>query len=147
MVDYSKIDFAQLKLEPIGDDIVLVKNDIEPMLTIGGLCVAQRTQNGWVLKDGVSSVRFDRFLTDELWKRTDEVDKFIRLQSRRQLTVAEMMVELIISGREMAILNNGILFKYRFNGKRGAIECLSPLCEWELCTGAGERGRIVTVKE
>lgn len=146
MTDLSKIDFTQLKLEKIiGENVYVTINGAFLHIVLGATSTAALINDRWQLTSGAPGLT--REATDELWKRTEQVDELIRQQSRRRITVTEMLVEIITSGREMTVLNNGLTGRYRFNAQDGAIEYFAKSGVWLKSHGAGRGDDIVTVLE
>lgn len=144
MTDLSKIDFTQLKLEPIGVFKASVKCSNGVLFLVASqTSVAYLSCHNWRLTSGASE--FDKRDTDELWARTEQVDEFIKQQSLRRITVVEFAKELVGSEREITILCDGERVTYRFNRDICAFEYLPDGGEWTRSLGMGRRADIVAI--
>lgn len=146
MTDYSKIDFTELKLEQIADLLFMRVRQVEDKIeiTIGGLVVARKMNNEWILTASVNGC--NRVKIDELWKRTEQVDEFIRQQSRRRITLIELIQELVNEDRAIKVFSCGQEVSYRFNRSRCSFEYLLDSKKgWETSVSLGRHDEIVTI--
>lgn len=148
MTDYSKIDFTQLKLDNIQTDRVHVSATETSQVNLhlsGRVILYKRYGDSWRFTDWTSSLT--RTEVRELLLRSDQVDAFIEQQSRRRITVLQLVRELVNRGGQAITIDiGGSLLMYRLNLASCTIEYQIVGCDdWVFSDNIGRHDDIVTV--
>lgn len=148
MTDLSKIDFTQLKLDNVGAAKVhadSVRNERVDLFFGTASILYKRENQDWVTTSYAAGL--NREQVNELFKRTEQVDEFIRQQSRRRITTIQLARELIDNDREICVQARytiGAVTRYRFNRSMCRFEFYDAGC-WNLCTDLGDSNLVVTI--
>lgn len=147
MTDYSKVDFTELKLEPIGAVSVHANSSHSERVDLFSGCTSIMYKLGnqeWCTTS--YSAGLSRSRLEELFKRTEQVDEFIRQKSRRRITVLQLARELIDDEREICIQAQqiGAVMRYRFDRLACRFEFYDAGC-WHRSPGLGDHRSVVTI--